>query len=179
MPYQLKGIEMTTNKDVRSIAICLCALLLAFTTNRIASAQCCGSRAMGGFSSDVMDYSMVPGQIIEGDSIYLTVNLPELTVLQINGDPTISLGPTRYFVVRGLDPMKTYTFEIVAETLNPAGVALEEKKTLKLRPGANEIVTLKPVKRKVPKPKTPPAKAEEKDASADAEAKAKDAEGKE
>ena len=94
----------------------------------------------------------IPGQIIEGDSIYITLMVPEKAIVQINGDPTISLGPTRYFVVRGLDLDKTYTFEVVVETANPAGVAMEEKKTLKLKPGASEIVTMKPVKRKVPKP---------------------------
>jgi uncharacterized protein (TIGR03000 family) len=163
-------MEMTTNVNVRTsrIACYLCALASVLSANQISSAQCCGGIAMGGYSSDMMGYSLTPGQTIEGDSVYLTVSLPEAAVLQINGDPTISLGATRYFVVRGLDSAKTYTFEIVAETLNPAGVALIEKKTLKLRPGANEIVVLKPVKRKVARPRADAPKADDdKDASAE------------
>lgn len=140
---------MSTNVNVQTwrMACCLCAFITASSTNQMISAQCCGGNAVGVFSSEMMS----PGMIIEGDSIYLTVMLPELAMLQVNGDPTISLGPVRYFVVRGLDPAKTYTFDFAAEALNPAGVVLLEKKTLKLRPGANEIVVLKPVKRKVPR----------------------------
>jgi uncharacterized protein (TIGR03000 family) len=167
-------MEMTTNVNVRvwRIVCYLCAFLTSLSTNQSASAQCCGGSAMGEYSSELMS----PGMIIEGDSIYLTVILPEAAVLKVNDDPTISLGATRYFVVRGLDPAKIYTFDIVAEALNPAGVALVEKKTLKLKPGANDIVTLKPVKRKVPRPKTDVSKADdEKDASAeDKKSKAED-----
>jgi uncharacterized protein (TIGR03000 family) len=103
-------------------------------------------------SGGLMGMAMSPGMILEPDSIYLTVNVPEDAILQVNGDPTISIGPTRYFVVRGLAAGRTYNFEIVAETANPAGVAMEEKKTIALTTGASEIVTLKPVKRKVPRP---------------------------
>lgn len=97
------------------------------------------------------DYSVPGGQVIESDSIYLTVSVPEKAILTVNGDPTISVGTTRYFVIKGLDLSREYKFEIVAETANAAGVAMEETKTVKVRPGSTEMVTLKPVKRKVVK----------------------------
>ncbi len=148
------------NNSVRfwQVPFYACAVLAILSAPQSACAQCCGGSgsAMGGYggviSGDFMGMPMMPGLIMEEDSIYLTVNVPEKAILQINGDPTISLGPTRYFVVHGLEPGRTYSFEIVAETANPAGVAMEEKKTVKVQSGSNEIVTLKPVKRKVPRP---------------------------
>ncbi len=156
---------MATNVSVQTwrIAFCLCAFITASTPNQFASAQCCGGSGLSVFSGEMMS----PGMIIEGDSIYLTVNLPELAMLQVNGDPTISLGPVRYFVVRGLEPGKTYTFEFAAETLNPAGVPLLEKKTVKLKAGSNDIITLKPVKRKIPRPAALSKAEDKKDAAGD------------
>ncbi len=144
----------------RRAALYLSAVLVTCLSTPSASAQCCGGSAMGGFGGeiigDAMGMPIGPYQVMEADSIYFTVNVPEKAILQINGDPTISLGPTRYFVVRGLEPGRTYSFEIVAETANPAGVAMEEKKTIKLTPGSSEIVTMKPVKRKLPRIAPPP-----------------------
>jgi uncharacterized protein (TIGR03000 family) len=126
------------------------AIMIALAAGLSVHAQCCveGGAVMGEMGGV---YSSIPGQIIEGDSIYLTVNVPEKAIVQVNGDPTISQGPTRYFVVRGLEPGRVYSFEIVAETANPAGVAMEEKKLVKLHAGSTEIVSLRPVKRKAVK----------------------------
>jgi uncharacterized protein (TIGR03000 family) len=112
------------------------------------------------------------GQLIESDSIYLTVSVPETAILTVNGDPTISVGTLRYFVIKGLDRTREYQFEVVAETANAAGVAMEETKTVKLRPGSAELVTLKPVKRKVAK--KPDAEAGEKKVEDAGESKADD-----
>lgn len=134
---------------VRAWAICAVLLMSAH-----ASAQCeCGNGASGGYSL-AMGMPGVPmgaslGQSIEANAIYLNVNVPEKALLKVNGDPTISLGTTRYFVIKDLDPQHEYKFVIVAETANAAGVPMEETKTVKLKVGAIETVTLKPVKRKV------------------------------
>lgn len=134
---------------VRAWAICAVLLMSAH-----ASAQCaCGNGASGGYSL-AMGMPGVPmgaslGPIIEANAIYLNVNVPEKALLKVNGDPTISLGATRYFVIKDLDPQHEYKFVIVAETANAAGVRMEETKTVKLKVGAIETVTLKPIKRKV------------------------------
>lgn len=134
---------------VRAWAICAVLLMSAH-----ASAQCaCGNGASGGYSL-AMGMPGVPmgaslGQSIEANAIYLNVNVPEKALLKVNGDPTISLGTTRYFVIKDLDPQHEYKFVIVAETANAAGVPMEETKTVKLKVGAIETVTLKPIKRKV------------------------------
>ncbi len=139
------------SKNLVVFSLASVALLLL---NASASAQCaCGGAASGGYSLTMgmpglpMDGSV--GQILEANAIYLTVNVPEKAILKVNGDPTISLGTTRYFVIKELDPKHEYKFVIVAETANAAGVAMEETKTVKLKVGAMETVTLKPVKRKV------------------------------
>lgn len=119
----------------------------------IATAQCNCWGSPGAYSDSWMT---IPGggfgQIIEGDSVYITLNVPEEAIVQVNGDPTISIGPTRYFVVRNLEAERTYKFVIVVETANAAGVAMEETKTIKMTPGNTEVVTMKPIKRKVLKP---------------------------
>lgn len=94
----------------------------------------------------------IPGQIIDDEAIYLTVNVPEEAIVTINNDPTISDGPTRHFVVRHVEPDRAYKFVIVAETANPAGIALEQTKTVTLKPGEFEEVTLEPFKRKMTQP---------------------------
>ena len=87
--------------------------------------------------------------ITEPDTIYLTVSVPEEAVVEVNGDPTAMVGATRYFVIRHLDPERDYKFVISAVTLNPAGIPLEEKKTLVLGAGSRDSVSLAPYKRKV------------------------------
>lgn len=155
----------------RSAYLTLLFVAVTFSTvapNALAQCNCGGSNValpptayyppmpppmlMGGVPG--MEYpGMIPdGQIIEGDTIYLNVTVPEDAILTINGDPTISTGTNRYFVVKGLDIERTYKFVIVAETANAAGVPMEETKTVTLSPGSTEQVALKPVKRKVVKP---------------------------
>lgn len=151
------------------------AVCAALFISAQAAAQCaCGSPAMAGspFAMGVNGVPMgaTPGPIIEANAIYLNVNVPEKAILKINGDPTISLGTSRHFVIKDLDPQHEYKFVIVAETANSAGVPMEETKTVKLKVGAIETVTLKPVKRKVVAPVVVVD-----DAEADAEAPASDA----
>ncbi len=143
--------KKTYAKDFIVKAWAICAVLLM---SAHASAQCaCSNGASGGYSLATgmpgvpMGTSL--GPVIEANAIYLNVNVPEKALLKVNGDPTISLGTTRYFVIKDLDPQHEYKFVIVAETANAAGVPMEETKTVKLRVGAIETVTLKPVKRKV------------------------------
>lgn len=114
-------------------------------------AQCnCGGSMGGTFSAESwMMQSGEYGQIIDGNAVNLTLHVPESAIVQINGDPTISIGPTRYYVIRNLEAGREYEFKIVVETANAAGVAMEETKTVKLLSGYSETITMKPIKRKV------------------------------
>jgi uncharacterized protein (TIGR03000 family) len=131
----------------------LLTLGAAISASQVATAQCrCGgSAAYSGMATTTVtpEMPLPAGQIIESDSIYLTVVVPEQAILKINNDPTISVGTIRYFVVRNLEIGRSYDFKIVAETANAANVAMEETKSVTLTPGSAELVTLKPTKRKV------------------------------
>ena len=136
------------------LTVCALTLACSLAVAQSTQAQCaCGVTGMAMMppgmlaAGDPLAMGQ-PGMIIEPNAIYLTVKVPEKTILMINGDPTISQGETRYFVVRGLEPEREYKFEIVAETVNPAGVEMLEKKSVVLKTGAIETVALKPVKRK-------------------------------
>lgn len=93
-------------------------------------------------------------QVIEPDAAYLTVNVPEVNLdtsdaeLIINGDPTVSVGPSRRFIVRDLEPEKDYEFQIVAITANRANVERMEVKTITLRAGDMQTLSLKPTRRR-------------------------------
>ena len=139
------------------VTACALALACSLACAQSLQAQCaCGAAGMAMMPPGMLPMlpgadplaGAQPGMIIEPNAIYLTVKVPEKTILMINGDPTISQGETRYFVVRGLEPDREYKFEIVAETVNPAGVEMLEKKALVLKTGAIETVALKPTKRK-------------------------------
>lgn len=139
------------------VVVCALTVACSFTLSQSLQAQCaCGTSglAMPGMPPGAMLPPLdplgnpQPGMIIEPNAIYLTVEVPEKTILMINGDPTISQGTKRYFVVRGLEPEEEYKFDIVAETANAAGVEMMERKELVLETGAIETVALKPVKRK-------------------------------
>lgn len=93
--------------------------------------------------------------ILEANAIYLTVNVPEISldcpedaVLTVNGDPTATKGASRRFIVRNLQPGKEYEFKIAAITKNRAGVELMQKETVKLEVGQMHTISLKPVRRK-------------------------------
>lgn len=134
-----------------SILAFLTLLTVTLTGSHQAQAQCsCQSSAANGtlpWGAGIA--SMGALQIFEEDAIYLTVNVPEDTApLTINGDPTISVGKTRYFVIRHLEPGRTYQFEIMAERANAAGVAMEEIKVIKVAAGSNRMLELNPIKRK-------------------------------
>jgi uncharacterized protein (TIGR03000 family) len=93
-------------------------------------------------------------QIIEPNAAYLTINVPEVNLdtsdaeLIINGDPTVSTGPSRRFIVRDMEPDKEYRFQIVAITANRANVERMEVKTIILRAGELQSVSLKPIRRR-------------------------------
>lgn len=92
------------------------------------------------------------GTIMEPNTAYVTVTLPEKAKLFVNGDPTASTGPVRYFVVRRMDDGETFKFDFRAEMENAAGVKLEEKKQVLLKAGSSESFNLTPWK-KVPEEK--------------------------
>ncbi len=159
-----------TRTSLQPWVVVALAVVGAFTWPASAWAQCnCGggsavSQGYPAVADGMLFDGQLPagaqiGQIIESDSIYLTVHVPEKAIIKVNGDPTISVGPTRYFVVKGLEPGRDYKFVIVAETANAAGVPMEETQTVTLKPGTLENVTLKPVKRKKVEPAPVPTPA--------------------
>jgi uncharacterized protein (TIGR03000 family) len=137
----------------KKLVVCAWASYVSLMIGACASAQCaCGSGASGSYSLSMgmpgLPMGASAGTLIEANAIYLNVTVPEKAVLKINNDPTISEGPNRYFVIKDLDPTKEYKFTLVAETANAANVAMQETKTVTLKPGSLETVALKPVKRK-------------------------------
>ena len=92
-----------------------------------------------------------PYMVLEPNAIYLTVNVPEITldcILAVNGDPTARAGASRRFIVRNLEPGKEYEFKVAAITKNRGGVELMQKETVKLNVGDVHMMTMKPVRRK-------------------------------
>lgn len=90
--------------------------------------------------------------VVDGSTAQITVTLPEKAKLFVNGDPTASTGPVRYFVVRRLEAGEVFKFVFRAEMENAAGVKLEEKKEVLLKGGSMEAFALHPWQ-KVPEEK--------------------------
>jgi uncharacterized protein (TIGR03000 family) len=72
------------------------------------------------------------------DAIYLTVNVPGNAKVFVNGNPTTSTGAVRQYVSRGLEPGKSYKFEIRAEVEGVDGKVLTEEKTVAIAAGERE-----------------------------------------
>lgn len=107
--------------------------------------------------------------------IHFTLNTPEKAKVFVNGDPTASEGAIRYYVVNHLEIGRTYKFEFAVEIENPAGVILQEKKTLTLSPGAREALSFKPFKKKkVAKPDDESGESDSSDSQSDTEADGED-----
>jgi uncharacterized protein (TIGR03000 family) len=121
---------------------------------------CCMDQEVGGSCGACGECSSggecgCASMILEPNAVYLTVNVPEITldcpedaVLTVNGDPTATKGASRSFIVRNLEPGKEYEFKLAAITKNRGGVELMQKETIKLQVGDMHTVTMKPVRRK-------------------------------
>lgn len=94
-------------------------------------------------------------QIVDYNSISLTIDVPEISLdspsdatLTINGDKTASTGKSRRFVVKNLQPGKSYNFTVVAVTTNRAGIELQQTEKITLKTGESRRISMKPIKRK-------------------------------
>lgn len=148
---------MTPKRKYSTLSRIMLAAFCVVSLHARSHAQCaCGGSSSAGAMSYGAPLAMgIEGRIVEGDAIYLNVTVPETAKLTVNGDPTISIGTNRYFVIRNLEPGRKYKFKVVAETANAAGVPMEETKVVELSPGATEFVSLKPFKRKSDQPAEP------------------------
>ncbi len=75
---------------------------------------------------------------VEGDEVYLTVNVPADAKIFVNGKPTSSTGTMRQFVSRGLEVEKSYKFAIRAEMTAADGETMVETKTVVASAGESE-----------------------------------------
>ncbi len=74
----------------------------------------------------------------EEDAVYLTVSVPSSAKVFVNGKPTTSTGAVRQFVSHGLQPGRTYKFEVRAELDGADGQKLSEEKSIAVVSGQRE-----------------------------------------
>ena len=84
--------------------------------------------------------------------INLTVIVNEKAIVTINGEPTITMGTVRPYIVRGLKPGKKYKFEIEALVKKQKGDEYGAKETVEISAGESKQVVLKVHRQK----RTPP-----------------------
>lgn len=75
---------------------------------------------------------------VDGDAVHLTVSVPSSAKIFVNGNPTTSTGAVREFVSRGLEPGKSYKFDVRAELEGVNGQQMVEDKTLVVTAGERE-----------------------------------------
>jgi uncharacterized protein (TIGR03000 family) len=74
--------------------------------------------------------------------INLTVVVHDKAIVKINGEPTVTTGTVRPYIVRGLTPGKSYEFKIEGLVRQPKGDVYFATKTIKLSAGKSEQVVL-------------------------------------
>jgi uncharacterized protein (TIGR03000 family) len=84
--------------------------------------------------------SMVSNVEASADSVYLTVAVPTEAKVFVNENPTTSTGAVRKFVSRGLQPGKSYRFQLRAELMGADGQAMVEEKTVVVTAGERQDV---------------------------------------
>lgn len=120
--------------------------------NRI-NAQCGCSQGQA-YPSSVVYHSEEPGTLgpeallIEGPEdpatlINLTVVVHDQAIVTVNGEETVTKGSVRPYIVRGLQPDKSYKFEIVGVVRQPKGDVYAAKETVTLKAGDSRQVVLK------------------------------------
>jgi uncharacterized protein (TIGR03000 family) len=73
----------------------------------------------------------------------LSVVVHDKAVVSVNGEPTVTMGTVRPYIVRGLKPEKSYKFEIQALLRQPKGDVYVAKETITLKGGESKQVVLK------------------------------------
>ncbi len=89
-------------------------------------------------SSSNASASLVSNVDALSDAIYLTVNVPGNAKVFVNGNATTSTGAVRQYVSRGLEPGKSYKFEIRAEVEGVDGTVMTEEKSVAIAAGERE-----------------------------------------
>ncbi|MEQ1831052.1 MAG: hypothetical protein ABL921_34210, partial [Pirellula sp.] len=74
--------------------------------------------------------------------VNLTVVVHEKAIVSVNGEPTVTMGTVRPYIVRGLKPGKTYKFEIQGLVRQPKGDVYVAKETITLKAGESKQVVL-------------------------------------
>jgi len=82
--------------------------------------------------------SLASHQTESSDAIYLNVDVPPAAKVFVNNLPTSSIGASRQFVSRGLQPGKKYKFVVRAEVLGADGNVASEEKTVTMTAGQRD-----------------------------------------
>ena len=88
--------------------------------------------------------------------INLTVIVQDKAIVSINGEPTVTMGTSRPYIVRGLKAGKTYKFEIEGLLKNESGAEYAAKESVTLKAGESKQVVLHLRRRIRAKPPVPP-----------------------
>jgi uncharacterized protein (TIGR03000 family) len=83
---------------------------------------------------------VVASDSVASDEVQLMVNVPASAKVLVNGNATTSVGATRRFVSRDLNPSESYRFEVQA-TYTMDGKEVTQSRTVIARAGAIEEVT--------------------------------------
>ena len=98
------------------------------------------------YASSAQPYS--PEQELEQidlaeETIHFTVIVDEQAIVSVNGEPTISKGKVRPYIVRGLQAGKSYDFQFLAVVRKPQGDVYAAKEKVTIRAGEAKQVVLK------------------------------------
>lgn len=77
------------------------------------------------------------------EMINFTVVVDEKAIVSVNGEPTVTKGSVRPYVVRGLKAGKVYVFEFQALVRRPQGDVYVAKEKVTIRAGDSKQVVLK------------------------------------
>ncbi len=158
----------------KNVCGALMAALVASSTFSATFGQGCGC-ASGG-SAMMSDGVIYEGMAIEGEIvddakaklmetddptkvINLSVIVHEKAIVTINGEPTVTMGTKRPYIVRGLSPKKSYTFVVEGLYKTEQGAEYYAKEEVKLDAGQSKEVVLHVRRRNRAKPVAAPVPA--------------------
>jgi uncharacterized protein (TIGR03000 family) len=74
--------------------------------------------------------------------VNLTVVVHDKALVIINGEPTVTMGTVRPYIVRGLKPGKTYKFQLEAVLRQPKGDVYVAKEAVEIKAGDSKQVVM-------------------------------------
>jgi uncharacterized protein (TIGR03000 family) len=112
-----------------------------------------GCPCVSNFATDGMIYESSGSPSSEADSllqeidnpaemINLTVIVAEKAIVSINGEPTVTMGTSRPYIVRGLKEGKNYKFVVDGLVKNESGAEYAATETVTLKAGESKQVVL-------------------------------------